>query len=165
MTTTWERVSKKKFISREDLSNKIRELKQSGQTIATTNGAFDLLHPGHLQIIYEASRQADLLIVALNSDLSIQKYKHISRPIIPLQYRLEMVSALEFVSFVTSFDETNPIALLEIIQPHVHINGREYGENCIEADIVKKYGGRIHIVDIVPGISTSKIIDKIKVCV
>lgn len=165
MTTTWERVSKKKFISREDLPNKIRELKQSGQTIATTNGAFDLLHPGHLQIIYEASRQADLLIVALNSDLSIQKYKHISRPIIPLQHRLEMVSALEFVSFVTSFDETNPIALLEIIQPHVHINGREYGENCIEADIVKKYGGRIHIVDIVPGISTSKIIDKIKVCV
>lgn len=165
MTTTWERVSKKKIISKEDLSNKIRELKQSGQTIATTNGAFDLLHPGHLQIIYEASRQADLLIVALNSDLSIQKYKDMSRPIIPLQYRLEMVSALEFVSFVTWFDETNPIALLEIIQPHVHINGREYGENCIEADIVKKYGGRIHIVDIVPGISTSKIIDKIKVCV
>lgn len=165
MTTTWERVSKKKVISREDLSNKIRELKQSGRTIATTNGAFDLLHPGHLQIIYEASRQADLLIVALNSDLSIQKYKHISRPIIPLQHRLEMVSALEFVSFVTWFDETNPIALLEIIRPHVHINGREYGENCIEADIVKKYGGRIHIVDIVPGLSTSKIIDKIKVCV
>lgn len=165
MTITWERVSKKKIISREDLSNKIRELKQSGRTIATTNGAFDLLHPGHLQIIYEASRQADLLIVALNSDLSIQKYKNISRPIIPLQHRLEMVSALEFVSFVTWFDETSPIALLEIIRPHVHINGREYGENCIEADIVKKYGGRIHIVDIVPGLSTSKIIDKIKVCV
>lgn len=165
MTTTWECVSKKKIISREDLSNKIGELKKSEHTIATTNGAFDLLHPGHLQIIYEASRQADLLIVALNSDFSIQKYKHISRPIIPLQHRLEMVSALEFVSFVTWFDETNPIALLEIIQPHVHINGREYGENCIEADIVKKYGGRIHLVDIIPGLSTSKIIDKIKVCV
>lgn len=165
MNTNWRLVSKKKFISREHLFKKVQQLKQSGQTIATTNGAFDLLHSGHLQIIYEASRQADVLIVALNSDLSIKKYKDPSRPIIPLEYRLEIVSALEFVSFVTPFDETTPIALLEIIQPHVHINGREYGENCIEADIVKKYGGRIHIVDIVPGLSTSKIIDKIKVCV
>lgn len=165
MNTNWKSVSKKKFISRKDLFNKIAELKQSGQTIATTNGAFDLLHSGHLQIIYEASRQADILIVALNSDLSIKKYKHTSRPIMPLEHRLEIVSALEFVSFVTPFDETTPIALLEIIQPHVHINGREYGENCIEADIVKKYGGRIHVVDIIPGLSTSKIIDKIKVCV
>lgn len=163
--TTWATVSKKKILPREDLPNKLQELKQSGRTIATTNGAFDLLHSGHLQIIYEASKQADVLIVALNSDLSIKKYKDISRPIISLQYRLEMISALEFVSFVTWFDETNPIALLELIQPHVHINGREYGENCIEADIVKKYGGRIHITDIIPGFSTSKIIDKIKVCV
>ena len=93
------------------------------------------------------------------------KRQGISRPIIPLQSRLEMISAIEFVSFVTWFDETNPIDLLELIQPHVHINGREYGENCIEADIVKKYGGRIHITDIIPGFSTSKIIDKIKVCV
>lgn len=165
MNTNWRLVSKKKFIPREHLFKKVQQLKQSGQTIATTNGAFDLLHSGHLQIIYEASRQADVLIVALNSDLSIKKYKDPSRPIIPLEDRLEIVSALEFVSFVTPFDETTPIALLEIIQPHVHINGREYGENCIEADIVKKYGGRIHIVDIVPGLSTSKIIDKIKVCV
>lgn len=163
--TTWATVSKKKILSREELSNKLEELKQSGKTIATTNGAFDLLHAGHLQIIYEASQQADVLIVALNSDLSIKKYKGISRPIIPLQYRLEMISALEFVSFVTWFDETDPIALLELIQPHVHINGREYGENCIEADIVKKYGGRIHITDIIPGFSTSNLIDKIKVCV
>lgn len=163
--TTWAIVSKKKILSREELSKKLNELKQLGKTIATTNGAFDLLHSGHLQILYEASKQADVLIVALNSDLSIKKYKDISRPIIPLQYRLEMISALEFVSFVTWFDETNPIALLELIQPHVHINGREYGENCIEADIVKKYGGRIHLIDIIPGFSTSKIIDKIKVCV
>ena len=157
--TTWATVSKKKILLREDLPNKLQELKQSGRTIATTNGAFDLLHSGHLQIIYEASTQADVLIVALNSDLSIKKYKGISRPIIPLQSRLEMISAIEFVSFVTWFDETNPIDLLELIQPHVHINGREYGENCIEADIVKKYGGRIHITDIIPGFSTSKIID------
>lgn len=163
--TTWATDSKKKILSREELPDKLEKLKQLGRTIATTNGAFDLLHAGHLQIIYEASKQADVLIVALNSDLSIKKYKDTSRPIIPLQYRLEMMSALEFVSFVTWFDEINPIPLLELIQPHVHINGREYGENCIEADIVKKYGGRIHITDIIPGFSTSNIIDKIKVCV
>ena len=72
-----------------------------------------------------------------------------------------MMAALAFVDFVTCFDETDPRALLEIIRPHVHSNGSEYGENCIEAEVVKKHGGKIHIVQLVPGLSTSNLIKKI----
>ena len=112
-------------------------------------------------MIYEASLQADVLMVALNSDSSIKRYKGKDRPIIPLQYRLECVSACEFVSYVTWFDEDDPRELLGKICPEVHVNGPEWGENCIEKDIVKKHGGRIHIVNLSYGLSTSKILKKI----
>ncbi len=139
-------------------------LRERNKTIATINGSFDLMHSGHLRIIYEASTLSDILIVALNSDSSIKKYKSKKRPIIELKYRIEMVSALFFVDYVTSFDETTPIKILNIIKPDVHINGKEYGKNCIEADIVKKNGGKIHIVDLVDNLSTTNILKKIKLC-
>lgn len=157
----WSQEHLKKVIHPSHLAEKAKELKRQGQTIATLNGSFDLLHAGHLQIIYEASQQADLLIVALNSDESIQQYKSIKRPIIPLKYRLEMLCALQFVNFATWFNETDPCRLLQAIQPHVHVNGSEYGSNCIEAEVVKQGGGRLHIVELVPGLSTSEIIKKI----
>jgi len=119
------------------------------------------MHAGHLHIIFEASKQADVLIVALNSDASIRQYKSPDRPIIALQHRLEMMSALGFVDYVTWFEETDPIRLLDIIRPDVHVNGSEYGANCIEAPIVKKHGGLIHIVEKIPGLSTSEVIKKI----
>ncbi|NGX35082.1 MAG: Bifunctional protein HldE [Candidatus Anoxychlamydiales bacterium] len=139
-------------------------MRERNKTIATINGSFDLMHSGHLRIIYEASTLSDILIVALNSDSSIKKYKSKKRPIIELKYRIEMVSALFFVDYVTSFDETTPIKILNIIKPDVHINGKEYGKNCIEADIVKKNGGKIHIVDLVDNLSTTNILKKIKLC-
>ncbi len=124
------------------------------------------MHPGHLKIIFEASCQADVLIVALNTDRSIQKYKNKKRPIMKLKYRAQMVSSLFFVDYVTCFDEIDPIKILSIIKPDVHVNGKEYGENCIEADIVKKNGGKIHIVDLIDKntLSTTNIIKKIKLC-
>jgi rfaE bifunctional protein nucleotidyltransferase chain/domain len=154
-----------KYISPETLMEKVLQLRQEGKTIATLNGSFDLLHAGHLKMIYEASEQADVLLMALNSDSSIQKYKSPLRPIVPLENRLEMVAALQFVDYVTYFDETDPIAFLEIVKPDVHVNGAEYGDECIEAKVVKNHGGRIHIVQLVPGLSTSNLIKKIKSCV
>jgi len=144
------------------LEETVQTLRGQGKTIATLNGSFDLMHAGHLEIIYEASKQADILLVALNSDASIQQYKSPARPIIPLEYRLRMMAALAFVDYVTWFEETDPRALLEKIRPDVHVNGAEYGSNCIEADVVKRHGGRMHIVELVPGLSTSRIIAKIK---
>jgi D-glycero-beta-D-manno-heptose 1-phosphate adenylyltransferase len=158
----WSEASQSKIIAPHLLSEHIALLKSNNKTIVTLNGSFDLMHAGHLQIIYEASLQGEVLIVALNSDASIKKYKSLNRPIIPLEYRMEMMAALEFVRYVTWFDETDPRQLLSTIQPHVHVNGEEYGENCLEADVVRSYGGKMHIVSIVPGFSTSTIIHKIQ---
>lgn len=158
---TWTDEHTKKIIPPEALENAVGEIRKAKKTISTLNGSFDLLHAGHLQIIFEASQVADILIVALNSDDSIKQYKSADRPIIPLKYRLEMLTALEFVDFVTWFDETDPIRLLSIIKPDVHVNGSEYGENCIEAKTVKDNGGIIHIVQKIPGLSTSQILEKI----
>lgn len=152
----------KKLIEPNALEEKAKALRERKLTIATLNGSFDLLHAGHLYIIHEASKQADRLIVALNSDHSIQQYKDKTRPIVPLCFRLEMMAALEFVDFVTWFEETDPRVLLDKIKPDVHVNGIEYGENCLEADVVRKNGGRIHLVDRIPSLATSNIIDKIR---
>lgn len=150
-----------KIIDPLSLDEKIRELRQHNLTIATLNGSFDLMHAGHLEMIFQASCQADILIIALNTDRSIQEYKSPLRPIIPLEYRLSMMAALEMVDYVTWFDETDPRQILSQIKPDVHVNGAEYGENCIEAETVRKHGGKIHIVSLVPGLSTSQIIKKI----
>lgn len=155
----------KKLVEPAKLEEKIGSLKLEGRTIATLNGSFDLMHAGHLYIIHEASKQADCLIVALNSDASIRQYKGATRPIVSLDYRLQMMAALEFVDYVTWFDETDPCQLLSKIKPDVHVNGAEYGENCIEADTVKMHGGKLYIVPRIDGLATSHIIEKIKQCV
>jgi rfaE bifunctional protein nucleotidyltransferase chain/domain len=115
-------------------------------------------------MISQAKLQADRLFVALNSDRSIQRYKGSERPIVPLVYRLEMMAALEFVDYVTWFEETTPCALLEKIRPDVHVNGAEYGADCIEAPTVKACGARLHLVDRIPTLSTSELIKKIRQC-
>ncbi len=158
----WSQACQKKVILPHQLSVSVANLRDQGKTIATLNGSFDLLHAGHLQIIFEASQVGDILIVALNTDLSIKQYKSPLRPIVPLEYRLQMMAALEFVDYVTWFEETDPRQLLASIKPDVHVNGAEYGKNCIEAETVHAHGGRIHIVHLVPGLSTSNIIRKIQ---
>lgn len=151
----------KKLVEPKQLETFVGEIRATGKTIATLNGSFDLMHAGHLYIIHEAKRQADVLFVAMNSDASIRAYKGPNRPIISLGHRLEMMAALEFVDFVTWFEETDPCAILKKIRPDVHVNGAEYGENCIEAKTVRDCGGRIHLVDRIPSLSTSEIIEKI----
>ena len=157
----FEEYFSQKWIDPSKIEETVDNLKKNGKTVATLNGSFDLLHAGHLHMIYEASQQADVLILALNSDSSIKKYKSPLRPIVPLEYRLRMIAALGFVDYVTTFEETDPRALLNKIKPHVHVNGAEYGANCIEAEVVKSHGGRLHIVELIPGLSTSVLIKKI----
>lgn len=162
MTEFWKQHWRHKMLAPDSIESTAAEIKAKGQTIATLNGSFDILHAGHLHIIFEASKQADTLIMALNTDRSIQSYKSIHRPFVPLEERLEMVAALSFVTYVTWFDETDPRELLAKIKPDVHINGAEYGKDCIEAETVKQHGGQIHIVTLIPGLSTSQLIQKIK---
>ena len=154
----------KKLVEPERIEEKIADLRKERLTLSTLNGSFDLMHAGHLFIIYEASKQADRLFVALNSDDSIRRYKSATRPIIPLSSRLEMMAALEFVDYVTWFDETDPRAILAKIKPDVHVNGAEYGPHCIEEDVVRENGGKLHWVHRIAGLATSAIIEKIKQC-
>jgi rfaE bifunctional protein nucleotidyltransferase chain/domain len=158
----WEKEYKKKLIEPNKLECKINDLKKDKKTISTINGSFDLLHAGHLKILFQASSLADIFIVALNSDESIKKYKSKKRPIIPLEYRMQMIAALYFVDYVTYFNEINPIKILDIIKPNIHVNGSEYGKEPIEKKIVEKNRGSIHIVDLKPNFSTTNIIEKIK---
>jgi D-glycero-beta-D-manno-heptose 1-phosphate adenylyltransferase len=159
---SWQEYSSSKILPLERLLEKIPAWRRQKKTIATLNGSFDLLHAGHMYIIYEAAKRADLLIVAVNSDASIKAYKSQQRPIIPLRYRLEILSAIGFIDYLTWFDETDPRQILEKIRPDVHVNGAEYGANCIEAEVVKKHGGELHLVERIPGLATSEILASIK---
>lgn len=160
--TTWKNYSLRKIIAPERLESMVSRLRSQKKTIATLNGSFDLLQAGHLYILFEAAKTADVLIVALNSDASIKKYKSPNRPIIPLDSRLEMLTAITFVDYVTCFEETDPRKILETIKPDVHVNGAGYKEGCIEAEVVQKNGGRLHFVDRIRGLATSEIIKKIQ---
>lgn len=158
----WSDAYKAKTIEPNQLPQQVAHLRQAEKTIVTLNGSFDLMHAGHLQIIFEASQQGDCLIVALNTDHSISQYKGPHRPIIPLEYRLQMMAALTFVDYVTWFDETDPRRILSLIKPDVHVNGAEYGDQCIEAETVRAHGGRLYLVPRIPGLATSSIISKIR---
>lgn len=151
-----------KIIDPKNIQDKVAQIRKNGLSISTLNGSFDLLHAGHLYILFEASKTADILIVALNTDASIKRYKSPLQPFIPLPQRVQLMAALAFVDYVTWFDETDPRHILNQIKPDVHVNGAEYGENCIEAETVKLNGGKIHLVDRIPGLATSQIVKKIK---
>ena len=165
MFDSWSKDCKRKIILPSDLEKAASEIKKN-QTLVTINGSFDLLHAGHLYMLQEAKKQGDRLLVALNSDESIKQYKNKDRPIISLDHRLEMMAALECVNFVTWFEETDPLKILSLIKPHVHVNGSEYGKNCLEADLINQQGGALHIVNLKDGLSTSNIVEKIRaICV
>jgi D-beta-D-heptose 7-phosphate kinase / D-beta-D-heptose 1-phosphate adenosyltransferase len=155
-------VREHRLVSRAQLARLSQSLKSRGKKVVTLNGSFDLLHAGHLHILEEAKKQGDALIVGLNSDASIRRYKDAHRPIVPQAERARMLLALRAVDFVHIFDETVPMPFLEEIRPDVHVNGSEYGRECVEAPLVKSHGGRIHIVEKVPGFSTSEILAKIR---
>jgi len=131
----------------------------------TVNGSFDVLHAGHLHILNEARSQGDTLIVGINSDESVRSYKGASRPIVPERQRAEMLLALRVVDYVHIFEEPDPIAFLSELSPDVHVNGAEYGEHCVERDVVIRSGGRLHLVARIPNLSTSNIVKKLEVTV
>lgn len=153
--------SSAKMLNMEALLSALEPERAKGKTVVTLNGSFDLMHAGHLYILEQAALQGDILVVAVNSDASVQQYKSSLRPIVPLRYRMEMVAAIGFVSWVLSFEETDPRAILEQIKPDIHVNGAEYGADCVERVTVEKYGGRMHFVPRIPGLATSDIIRKI----
>lgn len=148
-----------RLIGRNELGPLAATLRARGKRIVTVNGSFDVLHNGHLFILSEARKQGDVLIVGLNSDASVRGHKGPSRPVVSERQRAEMLLALRTVDYVHIFNEPDPIAFVEQVRPDVHVNGAEYGEDCIERDAVVAGGGRLHLVRRIPGLSTSGLLE------
>jgi D-beta-D-heptose 7-phosphate kinase/D-beta-D-heptose 1-phosphate adenosyltransferase len=148
-----------RLVPRHALTPLSATLRAKGKRIVTINGSFDILHNGHLHILNEARLRGDVLIVGLNSDSSVRSYKGPTRPIVSERLRAEMLLALRMVDYVHIFTESDPIAFLTEVRPDVHVNGSEYGEDCIESETVRRGGGTIHIVSRIPGLSTTNLVD------
>jgi rfaE bifunctional protein nucleotidyltransferase chain/domain len=141
----------------------VKKAKQAGKRIITTNGAFDLLHIGHIRNLEMAKSLGDILIVGVNSDKSVRTHKDQFRPIMPEKERAEVIAALDAVDYVFIFSTQNPIPWLKKIKPHVHAKGADRTlAEMPERIIVEKYGGTIQFIPYKKGHSTTAIIKKIK---
>ncbi|MHB8171851.1 MAG: adenylyltransferase/cytidyltransferase family protein [Thermincolia bacterium] len=139
------------------------QLKAQNQKIITTNGCFDLLHPGHIRLLQKARSLGDVLIVALNGDQSVESIKGIGRPIYSQEERAVMVAALEVVNYVVIFSEAEPSLVLAALKPHIHIKGRGYQPQQLpEYPVVIAGGGKIEVLEAEGDYSTSGIISRLK---
>lgn len=139
-----EKTSIRKLVSIDEASQ-IRE-GAKGRKVVTINGSYDLVHPGHIFSFEEAKRQGDILIVGLNSDRSVKAYKHGQGPIIDEKGRAFLLSAIECIDYIVLFDEPDPVEFLDRIKPDIHCNAASYGEDCVEAEVVKRNGGKLHLI-------------------
>ncbi len=134
--------------------------------VVWTNGCFDLLHVGHLRSLQAARHLGDVLVVGLNSDSSVRQIKGPQRPIMPAHERAEILAALVYVDWIVVFDETTPEVALSRLQPDIHTKGADYappnGKPVPEACVVESYGGRIEFLSMLPGVSTSDIVQRIR---
>jgi rfaE bifunctional protein nucleotidyltransferase chain/domain len=152
-----------KIKTRQALARLCQHLRSQNKTIGFTSGAFDLLHAGHVDYLEKAGQLCDVLIVAVNSDLSVKKYKGPDRPIIPLKQRLLLVAALESVDYVFSFNERRNKRNIEALKPDFYIKAGDYLENQLtSSEVVEKFGGKVSLIPLSQSVSTSEIIDRIR---
>jgi len=153
----------RKILRRDTLLLTASQLKSAGKKIVFTNGCFDLFHTGHLHLLEEAKKLGDVLIVAINSDQSVKRLKGAQRPIFDENERAKIIAALGFVDYVVVFEEDTPFELIEELKPDIIVKGGDYTvERVVGRDIVESYGGRVHIIPLLEGVSTSSLIEKIK---
>lgn len=151
-----------KICELEALLERVRQWRQQNLRIVFTNGCFDLLHAGHVTYLEAARKTGDKLILGLNTDRSVRALKGSSRPVIHEADRARVLAALEAVDAVILFDEDTPLNLIHAIRPDVIVKGSDYREDqVVGGEEVKSWGGKVALIDIVPGRSTSKIIEKL----
>ena len=152
-----------KIVERADLHTVVARLRGDGRRIVFTNGCFDLLHPGHVDYLRQSRSYGDVLMVGINSDASIQRLKGKSRPICPLVDRMEMLAALEAVDFVVPFDEDTPEALIREVSPQVLIKGEDWKDKgVVGREWVESHGGRVALITLKQGYSTTALIQRIQ---
>lgn len=151
------------ILSKEQLLERVAQDRARGLTHAFANGAFDLLHAGHIRYLEAAKREADRLIVAVNDDASVRGLKGAGRPILPQADRAELVAALRAVDYVVIFSEPNVTPLLELLRPDVHCKGTDYTIDTVpERATVRAYGGRVTIVGDPKDHSTSDLLTRLR---
>ncbi len=132
---------------RDQLGEQVARLRAEGRTIVLANGAFDILHVGHIRYLRGAAAEGDVLVVAVNTDESIKRYKDANRPLQPLDERLEILDALACIDILTAFEEPTCDALLELIRPDVHAKGPEYTPDTLpEYPTLQRLGIRMATV-------------------
>jgi D-beta-D-heptose 7-phosphate kinase/D-beta-D-heptose 1-phosphate adenosyltransferase len=146
-----------------DIDQVIATWRREGLSIGFTNGCFDLLHPGHVQLLCEARSHCDRLIVGLNSDSSVKRLKGTARPVQSEAARSIVLAGLAFVDAVVLFAEDTPVELIKRIRPDILVKGADYRlDQVVGHDIVAAYGGRVVLVNLIPDSSTTRIIDRLK---
>ncbi|MCR4666548.1 MAG: D-glycero-beta-D-manno-heptose 1-phosphate adenylyltransferase [Desulfovibrio sp.] len=150
-----------KIVSQTRLRELVDEWRRNHERIVFTNGCFDLIHPGHVQLLQEAASLGDRLIVALNSDSSVQRLKGPNRPIQNENARALVMAGLDGVDSVIVFEEDTPLNIIKLVCPDILVKGGDYkGIEIVGADFVEKNGGKVHLVEIAEGFSTTNIVHK-----
>jgi rfaE bifunctional protein nucleotidyltransferase chain/domain len=137
--------------------------KRNGKLVVFTNGCFDLLHPGHIRSLEAARALGDVLIVGLNSDESVRTLKGPGRPVIPAEERAEILASLECVDAVVIFNESTPQKVVAALLPDILVKGGDWpGNQIVGREEVEAAGGKVVLIDVVPGYSTTEILKKIR---
>ena len=157
-----KKINNKLFLLK-DLKTKLSIWRENGEKIIFTNGCFDIIHKGHIQVLANAADLGDRLIIGLNSDISVQKLKGLNRPIVEEDARAFLLASLNFVDAVVLFSEETPINLITTLKPNILAKGGDYAISSIVGyKEVKEYNGEVIIVPFVDGFSSTSIIEKIK---
>lgn len=151
------------ILTLDDLILRFAREKRNGLRVVFTNGCFDLLHPGHLRTFEAARALGDILIVGLNSDRSVRALKGPSRPIVPEQERAEILAGLECIDAVTIFNDPTPQKVIASLLPDILVKGGDWPDDQIVGRTeVESSGGRVARVEVVPGYSTTELLEKIR---
>lgn len=153
-----------KILTKEQLAPVVQRARIQKKRIVFTNGCFDLMHVGHTRYLQAAKDLGDLLVVGVNGDASVRSLnKAPDRPIVPDNQRAEVVAALNCVDYVIIFDEPDPRSLIASLQPDVLVKGGDWAvERILGRDIVEARGGVVHTIPLVPGVSTTSLIERIR---
>jgi len=140
--------------------------RRDGTRVVFTNGCFDLVHAGHVRYLEAARALGDVLVVGLNDDAAVRRLKGAGRPILALAERAEVLAGLTAVDYLVAFAEDTPLALIEVLQPDVLVKGADWAaDDIVGRDVVLAHGGRVERIDLVPGVSTTEIIRRIRASV
>jgi rfaE bifunctional protein nucleotidyltransferase chain/domain len=152
-----------RYVGEAELETALARAREEGQTVVLTNGAFDLLHPGHLGYLREARRLGDLLVVGVNTDDSVTRLKGPGRPLVAEDDRAQMLAALEPVDLVVLFPEPRADDLIRRVRPDLYVKGGDYSpESLPEADTAAELGIAVRLIDYRRGYSTTALIDRMR---